>query len=98
MITIVFTHTLMLLGILYVRGESAPSVLAIGPSIVALIGIALVVDLFNNLAGCDWRGLVLALVAAIGSASRLYVYGKQVEDVLCGCRNNDRVRHDLLRV
>ncbi len=79
MITVIFTHTLMLLGILYARGEAHPSRLAIGTSIVALIGIALVVDLFNNLSGCDWRGLMLAFIAALGSATRLYAYGKQVE-------------------
>jgi drug/metabolite transporter (DMT)-like permease len=79
MCTILFTHTLMLLGILYLRREATPSWLAIGSSVVALIGIALVVDVVHNLAGSGGLGVLWAVVAAVCSANRLYMYGKQVE-------------------
>lgn len=79
MCTILFTHTLMLLGILYLRGEATVSWLAVGSSVVALVGIALVVDVLHNLSGSSGVGVLWAALAAVCSANRLYMYGKQVE-------------------
>ena len=89
MITIVFTHTLMLLAILCARKEATLSPLAVGTSLVALVGIALVVNVFHNFNASNLIGVTLALVAALGSATRLYVYGKQVvklDSALVGAR------------
>jgi drug/metabolite transporter (DMT)-like permease len=80
MITIIFTHTLMLLAILHVRGEGAMSTYALVSSIAALLGIMLVVDLFGNAGELKWFGIALAFLGAVTSAFRLYAYGNQVRD------------------
>jgi drug/metabolite transporter (DMT)-like permease len=80
MITIVFTHTLILLAILHVRGEGAMSTHALVSSIAALLGIMLVVNLFGNAGELKWLGIALAFLGAVTSAIRVYTYGKQVRD------------------
>jgi drug/metabolite transporter (DMT)-like permease len=79
MITIVFSHTLMLLVLLAVRGEQKLTSLTVGTSVAALLGISLVVDLFGSIEHIAWRGVGLALLAAIASASRMYAFGNQVK-------------------
>jgi drug/metabolite transporter (DMT)-like permease len=79
MITIVFTHTLMLLVLLVIRGQAQLTALSVGTSIMALVGISLVVDLTGNLDRVEWRGVTLALIAAFATASRMYAYGNHVK-------------------
>jgi drug/metabolite transporter (DMT)-like permease len=76
----VFSHTLMLLFIMYLRKEAIPSALAIASTLVALFGIALVVELFSARASYNVWGILLSFLAALCSANRLYIYGKQVAD------------------
>ena len=79
--TIIFTHTLMLLFLLAFRGEIRLSWLAVCTTLAALIGVSLVVDVWHNLDGVHWIGVSLAFMAALATVSRIYVYGKQVRDV-----------------
>lgn len=79
MITIVFSHTLMLLALLAVRGQEKLTPLSVGTSTTGLLGICLVVDLFGNIDQIEWRGVMLAFIAALASASRMYAYGNQVK-------------------
>jgi len=79
MITIVFTHTIMLLFFMAFRGEAKLSTLAVTTTLCALFGIALVVDVFGNFGGLNLIGVGLAFMAALATTSRLYVYGQQVK-------------------
>lgn len=81
MITIIFSHTLLLLLFLVYRGQEKLSLLNSTTSLVALTGIGLVVDVFSTTTHVDPRGLVLAGIAAFATASRMYVYGNQVKAI-----------------
>ena len=80
MITLVFTHTIMLLLFLAARGEMQLTKAALLTTLAALVGVSLVVNVWSDLAHIAWRGVILALIAAVASMSRLYVFGKQVEE------------------
>jgi hypothetical protein len=71
-ITILFSHTIMLLIIMRIKGELKVSPLLAVVTLVALLGIALVVDIFSNVRGISVPGLILAGVATIATATRLY--------------------------
>jgi drug/metabolite transporter (DMT)-like permease len=79
MITIVFSHTLMLLVLLAWRGQERLTFLSVSTSLLALLGICLVVDLVGNTDRIEWRGVTLAFIAALATASRMYAYGNQVK-------------------
>ena len=78
-ITIIFSHTLMLLVIMRFKGELVVTPLLAGVTLVALLGIALVVDIFSNMEGINITGVVLAGIAAVATATRVYSFGKQVK-------------------
>lgn len=78
-IILVFTHTIMLLFFMASRGEIKLTALAVVITIAALVGVGLVVDVINNLNNLKWAGIALAMLAAIATVSRLYIYGKEVQ-------------------
>ena len=78
-IIIIFSHTLMLLFYLAWRGETRLDGLSLVTTVLALIGLSLVVNLWHGDPGRSWLGLSLAALAAIATASRLYVYGHQTK-------------------
>lgn len=79
MITILFSHTIMLLLFLAYRREVRLTWVAVTTTISALFGISLVVDVWQNTSALDLRGIGLALLAALATMSRLYVFGNQVQ-------------------
>ena len=76
-IVIIFSHTILLLFFLGLKGEEklGPFVLAV--TALALFGLSLVVDVWNHLERVDYRGVGLAFLAALATMSRLYVFGRQ---------------------
>lgn len=88
-IIILFTHTLMLLLFLAVRGEQQLTPLALGTTVAALAGLACVLRVWDYSSGLDPRGLALAFFAAVATMQRLYVYGKEtvtVDPAVVGAR------------
>ena len=80
-IVIMFTHTLMLLIYMSFKGEQRLSKLNLISTISALIGVSFVVDVWGVGAGLlEIKGVLLAFLSALATASRLYVYGNQVKD------------------
>lgn len=78
-ITLLFTHTLMLLGILVIRGEKKLSFLVLLTTIFALIGITFVVGLWEASPSFSIWGICISLVAATATAIRLYLFQKELE-------------------
>lgn len=78
-ITIIFTHTIMLLLFMAYRGEVTLTPLALITTLAALFGVSLVVDVWTNAHNLSLPGIALALLASIATMSRLYVFGKQVQ-------------------
>ena len=79
-ITLIFTHTLMLLLFLAYRGEAVLNKISVVATVCALFGVSLVVDVWHNLNNLSLVGISLALLGAVATASRLYVFGKQLRD------------------
>jgi drug/metabolite transporter (DMT)-like permease len=80
-IIIMFTHTIILLLFLAVTGEQKFNKLSVISTLCAFIGVSFVVNVWQGSASTlDPKGVVLAVVAAVATASRLYVFGKQVRD------------------
>lgn len=77
-ITIIFLHTLMLLLFLAFKGERKLTFSALGSSVLALIGIGFVVNVWQGFGSVSLTGSALAFVAALATTSRLYVFGHQV--------------------
>lgn len=75
---ILFTHTLMLLFFMAVRGEIKLDALNSLSALMALIGLVFVVDLWGQHDVKNWWGVALAFMAALATVSRLYVYQHQL--------------------
>lgn len=77
-IVINYTHTLMLLLLTVWKKEIPFTMNALVTSIIALVGLTFVLDLWK---GYDivWIGVALSFVAAISAASRIYLFGKQMK-------------------
>lgn len=78
-IVIIFTHTILLLFFLALKGEQRLDSNVIGVTLVALFGLSLVVDVWGHLHGLNPVGIVLAFLASFATMSRLYVFGKQTQ-------------------
>lgn len=78
-IIIVFTHTIMLLLFMGWKGEIEVTTLAIVTTLLALLGVGLVVDLLHNIDNIKWIGVFLASFAAVAAMSRMYIFGKEVQ-------------------
>lgn len=80
-ITLVFTHTTMLLLFMAARGEVRLDRVVVRTTLVALFGVSLVVDVFGNLNNLKWVGIGLAVVAAVVTMGRLYVFGQELKSI-----------------
>jgi drug/metabolite transporter (DMT)-like permease len=80
MITILFTATLMLMLWSAYKSEVPLTRNNVITTLVTLVALTFVVNLWHTDLVYDWRGLVLAFGAAIATASRVYVWGKQVRE------------------
>lgn len=86
MITIFFTHTLMLLLFMAWRGEIKLDAATVITTIAALGGLSLAVDVWHP-QKLSVIGIGIAFISAIATMSRLYVYGsftKQKHPVVVG--------------
>jgi drug/metabolite transporter (DMT)-like permease len=74
---ILFTHTLMLLFFMAWRGQITLDAAAIVTTVCALGGLVLVLDVKSG--PVSLPGLAFALLSAVATMSRLYVYGQQTK-------------------
>jgi len=79
-IIIMFTHTLLLLLFLAFTGEQKLNKFSVLSTLSALLGVSFVVNAWEGSSTLDIRGIALATMAAVATASRLYVFGKQVQN------------------
>ncbi len=77
-IILMFTHTIMLMLYMSYRKELALTSSMVFSTIGALFGVSLVVDLWSHSGTLNGIGLLLAMLAAFATASRLYLFGKEV--------------------
>lgn len=79
-IIILFSHTLMLLLFMAMRGEVKLDIVTCATTAAALGGLVLVLDIFHQKTEGSIVGYCLAFTAALATVSRLYVFGKQVAE------------------
>ena len=77
-IILMFTHTLMLMLFMGYRGELQLNRSVVFMTVIALLGVSFVVDVWEHTENLNILGISLALLAAVATASRLYVFGKEV--------------------
>ncbi|MDD3288136.1 MAG: DMT family transporter [Alphaproteobacteria bacterium] len=79
-IVIVFSYPLMLYLFLAFKGEERISLLTLLPIVVALLGLGLVLNVYNYFTGFNLIGVGLAFLAAVTAATRIYAYGQLLKD------------------
>jgi drug/metabolite transporter (DMT)-like permease len=87
--TILFTHTSMLLIILCVKGERKLTPIVLFSTLSAFIGISMVVGLWGSEFEINYLGVLLAFSAAIFTVIRLYMFEKEVaknDPIVVGAR------------
>ena len=84
-IIILFTHTLMLLFYLAWRREIKLDRFTVLTTLTALGGLSLVLNIWQKQPIANIWGIMLALVAALATVSRLYVFGHQTQDTTSNC-------------
>ena len=77
-IILMFTHTIMLMLFMGYRKELVLNSRMIISTLSALFGVSLVVNLWGGSYQLNPIGIGLAIVAAFATASRLYLFGKEV--------------------
>lgn len=86
-ITILFSSTIMIYAFSVFNGDEKPNVMTLICVLAALSGLALSVDIHNNLNNVTFIGIGLALMAAVSTATRLYRYSqlsKQSHPIIIG--------------
>jgi drug/metabolite transporter (DMT)-like permease len=78
-ICIVFTQTLMQLFFMVWRGEAKMDLATLVSTIMALLGLTIVLDVWHPQQNIEWIGIGLASMAAIVTTCRMYLYGKQTK-------------------
>ena len=78
-VVILFTHTLMLLAYMIVRGEAKFEATTLLTTASALAGLVFVLDLFHKQSSGNLIGIGLAFLSALAISTRLYVYGHQTK-------------------
>lgn len=76
---IVFSHTILLMVYLMWRGDLKVEAGTIVTTVMALLGLTFVLDLWNQTTALSIPGFLFALMAALATLSRLYVYGEQTK-------------------
>jgi len=77
-ITLMFTHTLMLMALMAYRAELPFTISILLSALFSLLGVSFVVDVWQSSGTLDVRGVALAFLAALATTLRLYLYGKEV--------------------
>lgn len=75
-----FTSTLMLLFFMWAKGELKMNRWLLSTTILCLLGLTLVVDIWNTEASHEIIGYILIMVGAVATATRLYMFGKFSKD------------------
>jgi drug/metabolite transporter (DMT)-like permease len=78
-LTLCFTHTIMLLFFLAWRGEAKLDALTVFATLAALVGLTFVVNLWSATGQVSPIGIGLALLSAVATMSRLYVFGQMTK-------------------
>lgn len=78
-IIIVFSYTIFLLLFLMIKGERKFDMVTIMSAVVALLGLALVVDLWSNLNVLKITGILLAFAAAFSDLFKIYILEHQLK-------------------
>jgi drug/metabolite transporter (DMT)-like permease len=76
-IIIMFTYSLMLLFVSVWRGDMALNIVNITATILGLVGLALVLNVFDATNTYSLVGIGLAFMAAIATCIRVYIFAKQ---------------------
>ena len=79
-VIILYTHTLMLMFYIIWRGEMAFNRNVLILTLVALIGLTLVLDVWNVTSATNLWGVLFSFIGAAAIVPRLYVYGTQTRD------------------
>lgn len=79
-IILMFTHTMMLLAWMWWKGELLVTAAVVASTAAALLGVSFVVDVWHHLGALSVPGICLALFAAVATAIRLYLFGKEVQE------------------
>jgi drug/metabolite transporter (DMT)-like permease len=77
--TLMFTHTIMLLLFLAWKGEAKLDGLTAGSTLAALFGLTFVLDLWHASGESSLPGIACALASAVATMSRLYVFGHRTK-------------------
>lgn len=76
---ILFSHTLMLLFFMAYRKEVRLNYMTFGATLLALVGLALVLNVWETKTDANLIGIALAFMAAIATACRIYLFGQQMD-------------------
>jgi drug/metabolite transporter (DMT)-like permease len=77
-IVVMFSHTIMLMFFMAYRGDLKLTGFMSASTVSALFGLSLVVDVWTHAENIHPFGVFLAFVAALATAMRLYLFGKEV--------------------
>jgi drug/metabolite transporter (DMT)-like permease len=77
---ILYSHTLMFLFFTAWKGETKLDKITVATTVMALAGLTLVLDIWHRQGEAHLIGIALATTAAVATVSRLYVYGKQMQN------------------
>lgn len=80
MITLVFTHTSMILLYNTATGQISPSIMQLCTTLTALLGVSCIVNVFNGFEDVAIFGVLLALTAAIATAIRFLLFEKLAQE------------------
>lgn len=75
-IIILFSYTLMLYGYIVCKKEEPFNKATLLLVFMALVGLALSLNVQNNFKGLRWEGVALAFIAALATATRVYAFGR----------------------
>lgn len=78
-VVIIFLNTLMLMFYMWVRKELAVNPFLVLTTIICLIGLCFVVDIWSAKKPDEIIGYALALLGAVATAVRLYLFGKHTK-------------------
>lgn len=81
MITIVFTHATMLIVFTSWKEGLRLKLSTLASVILALVGVALVVNILNGVEKLNLFGVSLAFLAALATAVRMYIFGQQAKTI-----------------
>ncbi len=78
-ISIVFGYPMVIYLYMVSKGEQPVQFFTILALIISVIGLGLVINLHGHTEAANWTGIGLAAVAMLATATRVYIYGKELE-------------------